>query len=110
DVKADVEALLGLTGAAAQFRFEPEPHPALHPGQSARIWRGDRAVGWLGALHPEHSRRLDLPYPVFVFEIETQSGLRRDIPVFTEISRSPSIRRDIAVIVDEALAVQTLLE
>lgn len=109
DVKADVEALLGLTGAAVQFRFVPESHVALHPGQSARIWRGDRPVGWLGALHPEHSRRLDLTYPVFVFEVETQSGLSHDVPVFTEISRYPAIRRDIAVIVDEGLAAETLV-
>jgi phenylalanyl-tRNA synthetase beta chain len=109
DVKADVEALLALTGAAAHFRFVPEAHPALHPGQSARIWRGNRAVGWLGALHPEHSRRLDLTYPVFVFEVETHAGLAHDVPVFAEISRYPAIRRDIAVIVDEALAVETLL-
>ena len=109
DVKADVEALLDLAGAGEQFRFVPEPHPALHPGQSARIRRGERSVGWLGALHPEHSRRLDLTYPVFVFEIETQSALSRDVPVFAEISRYPAIRRDIAVIVDEALPVQTLL-
>jgi phenylalanyl-tRNA synthetase beta chain len=110
DVKADVEALLDLTGEAAQFRFVPQRHSALHPGQSARIWRGERSVGWLGALHPEHSRRLDLTYPVFVFEIETATGLIRDIPVFAEISRYPAIRRDIAVIVDEDLAVQRLLD
>lgn len=110
DVKADVEALLALTGMSAQFRFVAERHAALHPGQSARIWRGDRAIGWLGALHPEHSRRLDLTYPVFVFEVETQSGLSRDIAVFAEISRYPAIRRDIAVIVDEALPAQTLLD
>ncbi|HKS54156.1 MAG TPA: phenylalanine--tRNA ligase subunit beta [Steroidobacteraceae bacterium] len=109
DVKADVEALLALTGAAEQFRFVPEAHPALHPGQSARIWRGDRAVGWLGALHPEHSRRLDLTYPVFVFEVETHAGLAHDVPVFAEISRYPAIRRDIAVIVDEGLPVESLL-
>jgi phenylalanyl-tRNA synthetase beta chain len=50
-----------------------------------------------------------LTYPVFVFEVETQSGLSRDIPVFAEISRYPAIRRDIAVIVDEALPAETLL-
>ena len=83
----------------------------MHPGQSARIWRGDRSVGWLGALHPEHSRRLDLTYPVFVFEIETAArACSRDIPVFAEISKYPAIRRDIAVIVDEGLAVQRLLD
>jgi phenylalanyl-tRNA synthetase beta chain len=110
DVKADVAALLDLTGEAAQFRFVPERHPALHPGQSARILRGERCVGWLGALHPEHSRRLDLTYPVFVFEVETQAGLTRDIAVFAEISKYPAIGRDIAVIVDEGLAVQRLVD
>lgn len=108
DVKADVEALLALTGAAAEFRFVAEPHPALHPGQSARIFRGERAVGWLGAIHPEHSRRLDLTYPVFVFELETDAGLASVVPEFEEISRYPAIRRDIAVIVDEALPVEAL--
>jgi phenylalanyl-tRNA synthetase beta chain len=101
DVKGDVEALLTLTGAAGEFRFASEAHPALHPGQSARIWRGDRAVGWLGAVHPEHLRRLDLTYPVFVFELETQAGLASHVPEFREISKYPAIRRDIAVIVDE---------
>ena len=108
DVKADVEALLGLTGAAARISLRAGDASALHPGQSARIWRGDRSVGWLGALHPEHSRRLDLTYPVFVFELETQSGSAHDVPEFREISKYPAIRRDIAVIVDEALPVETL--
>jgi phenylalanyl-tRNA synthetase beta chain len=108
DVKADVEALLTLTGAAHEFRFVTQPHPALHPGQSARIFRGERAVGWLGAVHPEHLRRLDLTYPAFVFELETASGLATVVPEFREISRYPAIRRDIAVIVDEALQVETL--
>ena len=108
DVKSDVEALQALTGAAREFHFKPQGHPALHPGQSARIWRGDRPVGWIGAIHPEHLRRLDLTYPVFVFELETAFGLASHVPEFSEISRYPAIRRDIAVIVDEALAAETL--
>ena len=108
DVKADVEALIALTGASNEFRFVPQTHQALHPGQSARIFRGERAVGWLGAVHPEHSRRLDLTYPVFVFELETAAGLASVVPEFEEISRYPAIRRDIAAIVDEGLAVDAV--
>ncbi|GFE85050.1 phenylalanine--tRNA ligase subunit beta [Steroidobacter agaridevorans] len=108
DIKADVEALIGLTGAAEEFRFVAESHPALHPGQSARIYRGERPVGWLGAVHPEHSKRLDLTYPVFVFELETAAGLAAVIPEFEEISRYPAIRRDIAAIVDEGLPVEAV--
>ncbi len=109
DVKADVEALLALSGDPAGFRFTAERHPALHPGQSARIWRGDRAVGWLGALHPERAARMDLTYPVFVFEIETDASLAADLPEYREISKYPAIRRDIAAIVDEELAADGLL-
>ncbi|HEX7013485.1 MAG TPA: phenylalanine--tRNA ligase subunit beta [Steroidobacteraceae bacterium] len=108
DMKSDVEALLALTGAAEEFRFTAERHSALHPGQSARIHRGDRPVGWLGALHPEHLKRLDLTYPAFVFELEVAGALAREVPAFQEISRYPAIRRDIAVIVDEALPVEAL--
>jgi phenylalanyl-tRNA synthetase beta chain len=110
DVKGDVEALLALTGAAEEFRFVPQSHPALHPGQSARIWRGERAVGWLGAVHPEQVRRLDLTYPLFVFELETALGLAHHVPEFREISKYPAIRRDLAVIVAEALPVEALRE
>lgn len=108
DVKADVEALLGLTGAADEFRFERDTHPALHPGQSARIWRGNQAVGWLGVLHPQQVRRLDLTYPAVLFEIETETGLGARVPTYHEISKFPAIRRDIAVIVEEALPADVL--
>jgi phenylalanyl-tRNA synthetase beta chain len=109
DVKADVEALLALTGEPAKFTFTPERHPALHPGQSARIRRAGHPVGWIGALHPEHASRMDLTYPVFVFELDTQSALSAQLPEYREISKYPAIRRDIAVIVDEATAADPLI-
>jgi phenylalanyl-tRNA synthetase beta chain len=108
DVKADVEALVALTGQPHEFTFKAEPNPALHPGQSAKIFRGSRPVGWLGTIHPEHQRRLDLTYPVIMFELETAPGLAAAIPEYREISRFPAIRRDIAVIVDESVPVEAL--
>ncbi|AMN46894.1 phenylalanyl-tRNA synthetase beta chain [Steroidobacter denitrificans] len=109
DVKADLGAVLALTGASHEFRFVAQPNPALHPGQSARILRREQPVGWLGALHPAHLDRLDLTYPVFVFELETQAGLAAAVPEFVEISKYPAIRRDIAVIIAESLPVEVLL-
>jgi phenylalanyl-tRNA synthetase beta chain len=53
DVRGDIEAMLAGTRVPDEFRFVPATHPALHPGQTARILRGDRPVGWLGRLHPE---------------------------------------------------------
>ena len=109
-VKADVEALLRATGGAGEFRFERAAHPALHPGQSARILRDALPVGWIGRLHPEVERALELTYSAVVFEVETVSGLRARVPQHQELSRFPSVRRDLALVVDEAVAVQELLD
>jgi phenylalanyl-tRNA synthetase beta chain len=110
DVKADVEALLRTTGAGSEFRFVVDRHPALHPGQTARILRDGTPVGWLGRLHPELERQLDLTYSAIVFEIETASGLAASVPQHREVSRFPAVRRDIAVIVEESVSVQSLLD
>jgi len=109
-VKADVEALLRATGASGEFRFVAAGHPALHPGQTARILRDGNPVGWLGRLHPELERQLGLTYSAIVFEIETESGLAARVPQHREMSRFPAVRRDIAVIVDEGVSVQALLD
>jgi phenylalanyl-tRNA synthetase beta chain len=110
DVKSDVEALLRATGAANEFRFVPARHPALHPGQTARIVRDGAPVGWIGRLHPELERKLELTYSAVVFELETESGLRAVVPQHLEISRFPAVRRDLALIVDESVAVQDLTD
>lgn len=108
DVKADIEAILALTGDAAAFHFKAERHPALHPGQSARIYRGSEMVGVVGAIHPEVAKKMDLTYPLYLFELDVKRTLAARLPQFQEISRYPGIRRDLAVIVDEAAVLDDL--
>jgi phenylalanyl-tRNA synthetase beta chain len=110
DVRSDLEALLRATGAAPAFKLEPGAHRALHPGQTARILRDGRPVGWIGRLHPEVERRLGLTYSAVVFEIETESGLAAAVPSFAEVSRFPAVRRDIAVVVAESVAAGSLAD
>jgi phenylalanyl-tRNA synthetase beta chain len=104
DLKADVEALLGQTGCADAFAFVPAEHPALHPGQTARIERGGQEVGILGMLHPAVAARLDIRADVHVFEL-TLAGLAPGrLPAFQALSKFPSIRRDIAIVVDASVS------
>ncbi|HZF26469.1 MAG TPA: phenylalanine--tRNA ligase subunit beta [Steroidobacteraceae bacterium] len=110
DVKADVEALLDLGGSTAEFSFSPDQLSCLHPGRSASIRRGGRIVGWIGELHPELVRSLDLTYVPVLFELEAAAAIEGKLPVFGEISRFPSIRRDLAVVVDEAVTLATIRE
>ena len=109
DVKADVEALLELGPGLAQTRFAAEPHPALHPGQSARIYVGKHAAGWLGRLHPMLENALDMHAPAIVFELAHSAVDSHPLPVFAPLSKFPSIRRDIAVSVDVNVAAAELI-
>jgi phenylalanyl-tRNA synthetase beta chain len=109
DLKADVEALLAFTGEPDAFSFIAAQHLALHPGQSARIERAGVVVGWIGALHPRLGRELDIEGDVVLFELQLAALQTARAPVFSELSRFPVSRRDIAVVVDEAVAVQAVL-
>lgn len=110
DVKADVEALLGAAGALEAFSFVPGEHPALHPGQTARIERDGKLVGYLGAIHPELAKSLDLDQPVYLFELVLAEVMSGRLPKFSELSRFPEVRRDLAVLVDREVAAEAVLE
>jgi phenylalanyl-tRNA synthetase beta chain len=109
DVKADVAALLAETGAAETFTFEAGELAALHPGRSARVLRRGNPVGWIGELHPALLKALDFTYAPVLFELDV-GALAVKRAQSQEISRFPQVRRDLAVVVDEAVALSTLAE
>ena len=108
DLKSDVEALFGLTGRAREISYIATAHQCLHPGRSAAVMDGMTRVGWLGQLHPETSRKLEIRDPAWLFELAIDPSFRSEVPVFTDISRFPAIRRDLAVVVDEATTLDEL--
>ncbi|WP_342242895.1 phenylalanine--tRNA ligase subunit beta [Pseudomonas sp. OTU5201] len=109
DAKADVEAILGAAGNLGAFSFVAGEHPALHPGQTARIEREGRLVGFLGALHPELAKALDLDQPVYMFELVLAEVMQGKLPKFSELSRFPEVRRDLALLVDRDVAAESVL-
>jgi phenylalanyl-tRNA synthetase beta chain len=110
DIKGDVEALLALTGSSSDYRFEKVEHHALHPGQSAAIYRGDKLIGYIGAIHPEIERQLGLHSRAFVFELMLTDISTQQLPVAKPVSRFPANRRDIAIIVEEQVEAKKVLQ
>jgi phenylalanyl-tRNA synthetase beta chain len=106
DVKGDVEALF----APVVPRFVKAEHPALHPGRSARIEIDGRSVGWIGDLHPRWMQKYDLPNAPVLFEIESEALMQRALPVPSDVSKFPPVRRDIAIVVDQKVDVQALID
>ena len=102
DVRADLEALLSLAGERFEFRVPSDPQ-CLHPGRSAEILRAGVRIGLIGELHPNVARALDLSGGVVVFEIDYAAAFAVRRPSFSEVSRFPQVRRDLAVIVDESV-------
>ncbi len=100
DLKAEVEALLALAGARAEFRADARPFG--HPGRSASVWRDGREIGWVGHLHPALAKVLDLDGEVVGFELDLEPLAERAVPRAGELSRYPSVRRDIALVVPES--------
>ncbi|MBW6453286.1 MAG: phenylalanine--tRNA ligase subunit beta [Methyloprofundus sp.] len=107
DVKADVESLCALTGREVQF--VAGQHAALHPGQSAEIKTLEgQSLGWVGMLHPTLEKQLGFDGNVFLFELSQNLLLGRKVPVFNGLSKFPSVRRDLALLVAEEVSFQAI--
>lgn len=102
DVKGELESLFSLLGV--EVRFAAGQHPALHPGQTAELVLGDQPVGWLGAMHPQVQKKLDLNGTILMFELFLDSIVSGYVPNFKEFSKYPEVRRDLAIIIGNEIA------
>ncbi len=103
DIKGDVQGLLALHGEG-KIAFQPLDQPWAHPGASASVELNDRRIGWCGAVHPSVLKALDIEGTVFAFELDLQPLQNREVPFAKDISRFPSIRRDLAFWVPESVS------
>ncbi len=101
DLKGDLEALFKLTAADEQFKFVAAQRDGLHPGQTAEITRNGKLCGFMGKIHPETQKAFDIDEPVYLFELELKRVTQRKLPKFGPLSKFPSIRRDLAILVKE---------
>jgi len=110
DLKKHIEDILEITGRASDFRFESNQHDVLHPGQTAAIRdlaaKDQPIIGWIGALHPRLQKKLGLSQSLYLFEITMKNIEEGAIPAFEPLSKFPTIRRDIAIVMDEAVTAQ----
>ncbi len=105
-VKGEIEILL----SGFIVRVEKSAHPALHPGRSAQILIGDRRIGVVGELHPRWQQKYELPLAPILFEIDVEAISRLPAPAYHATSRMQSVRRDIALVVDENITIQAIYD
>ncbi|HCC44034.1 MAG TPA: hypothetical protein DEQ32_06535 [Gammaproteobacteria bacterium] len=106
DVKGDLESIFALVGEPEDFSLLAGEHPGLHPGQTAKIEKNCQIVGYVGLLDPRIQKKLDCRYPIFLFEIETNSLISETLSQHSALSRFPEVRRDIAILVKQTTSAE----
>ncbi|WP_416394914.1 phenylalanine--tRNA ligase subunit beta [Allohahella sp. A8] len=130
DMKGSIEQLLAARTGHENISYEAFDDDNGHygaifqQGQRCRIVRKsekpvrnqgledgvDTTIGYAGKLHPAALKILDMNGPVFGFELRLSEVLATDLPKSGSISRYPEIRRDLAIIIDEAISYHAVSE
>ncbi len=103
DVKGDLERLAASFSPGLSLQFEAGEHPALHPGRCAKITAEGRQIGVIGELHPRWMHKYELPEAPVLFECALAPWLSAKVPVFVDVSRTPSVIRDLALVMPESI-------
>ena len=107
DMKAHVE---GLTSKPLTFKRSDKTPLALHPGQSAEVFLEDQSIGWVGKLHPKWQQHFSLPKAPLIFELKIEILLQDKAFQYEDISKFLPVRRDIAIVVDASVEVDSILD
>lgn len=106
DVKADLEALF----PQEKLTFRPETHPGLHPGRTACVYRDEQPIGFLGELHPKWMSEWNLARPPIFFELRLDAVMNRGVSHNQQISKFPSVSRDVSVVVNESVVHDQIID
>ena len=109
DIKGDLEEIFSLTGNLSEFSFSEDRRDGFHPGQTARIRRNGKSIGWVGCIHPEVASNLGIEAPILAAEVSLDALMGLRLPRFEDVSKYPEIRRDIALLVDKSVTAEEVL-
>lgn len=109
-MKGVIETLLNKTSAKYSLVRSNEPY--LHPGISADIIVEGKIIGSFGQIHPTVAKNYNVPNYVVYAELDDDylAGLPTKKHDIKNISKYPIVERDLAVVIDENIAVQDILD
>lgn len=95
-----------------RFSLKAAELPWLQPGRSAQVLLGGEVVGWIGEVHPLSLERFEARGPVVAFEVDAGRLARaaKDALPFVEPPRFPAVEFDLALLVDESVTAERVLQ
>lgn len=96
----------------SNIKLERASVPYLHPGISANLLVDGQFAGVFGQIHPKIAKNFGVSDSVFVAEISFDSlyQAKQAQPKFVPFAKFPSIERDFALVVDEDVPAQDVLD
>jgi phenylalanyl-tRNA synthetase beta chain len=110
--KGVVDCIISYTCFGQEIKYFPSDVKCLHPTRSADIIVNGKYVGSFGQLEPILSESLGIDKPVFIAEIKYDElkNLFVEKIVFNPISKFPSSERDIAIVVEDKISCQEIID
>lgn len=107
-IKGIAEELLDYLGYGGRYSFVKDLNKTpedMHPGQTALISVNNDIVGVIGKIHPEIEDE-----DVFILEIDLDKLLAKKVGKmkYKEISKFPTIKKDLAILVDKKIPAQEI--
>ncbi len=108
-LKGIVEVIIeefGLTNIS----YERANHPSFHPGKSAHVLLGKKKLATFGEIHPKVSQNYNMEKASYIMELDLMTLYNAAVTEkkYVEIPKYPSVTRDIAVLIDDAVLVQEM--
>lgn len=101
-VKGIVDALFNYLNLSVDYKASKLPD--MHPGRCATIYLKGKSIGFIGQIHPTFAKEMRVK-ETYVFDLNLEKILEALKPELSyhQISRYPSITRDVAFVVSKDL-------
>ncbi|NIP31818.1 MAG: phenylalanine--tRNA ligase subunit beta [Candidatus Dadabacteria bacterium] len=113
DIKSVLERSFEVLSVDSKVKLEPlSGIDFLHPGNSSLIKIDKNVLGFIGELHPDTLEKLEIDEKVYVLEIDLQllsKTYTKSKKKFYPLPKYPSVKRDIALVVDDKITAQEIL-
>lgn len=111
-IKGVLEGILDAFCCDVDVRYEKPECQYMHPTRSAKIILNNQYVGVFGQLHPVLAEKMGIDKPIYCGELyfDVIKSLFNDKIVFNQISKFPQVERDLAILVDDNVSWQSIVD
>lgn len=110
DLKGVVENITETLGIKNVSYERESENPSFHPGKTAKVTVKNKVIGTLGEIHPDVSENYGVDTACYIAEIDFDFIVENAVieRKYKPLPKFPAVTRDMALILDENILVQSI--